>query len=178
MEPNLERELRQLDEATTRDLPADAKLDPETAELREGWSALVRLLEDADATMPAAPIALEGRRQGARRRGVLVLLAVAASLLVSLGVVWHLRARFQPAVTDIRSKEPASPTETVAVDFNAAEAASERDAEFSWDDDLDARFEEITQQIAAFYDNSHLHGSPYQVLDAELDTMREAMDEL
>ena len=81
-----------LNRATARgdDVPAD--LDPETAGLREGWLALGKLLNDAEAVIGALPEAWQiSPPRAPRRWKAIIAVALAASLLIAVGATIGLR---------------------------------------------------------------------------------------
>lgn len=83
---------RRLEQATSRQLPAGASLDSETASLREGWLALGHLLEAAEAASgPAAPLQPAPPSRPRRSWKVLGFVAAAAASLLVAGVLaWEL----------------------------------------------------------------------------------------
>ncbi len=131
------RELeRQLEQATARSGPSGAPLDPETASLREAWLALGQLLETAH---PATDLPVQPRAAPrARRRPrwlVPAAVALAASLLIGVTVVWTVRGLgpSSDASSGGMALEGASPSASIAQ--RPSRALPE--AKLAWHDTLD-----------------------------------------
>jgi hypothetical protein len=184
MQSDWEQQLRQIETATTSELSPDAQMDAETVELREGWTALVRLLEDADQNSRIPELMLPRPRNRLRR--ALTWAAVAAAILIALTVGWRLAGRSAAPGIDVvvevpeeSASEPLSPER----DGGPAEPDGGVDsnvlvADDSWDDGLDDRLDDLTQQIAGVQGNGFLLDSPFQLLDERIGELLEKMDDL
>jgi len=181
MASNWERQLQQLETATSRDIPAGMEMDVETSELREGWTALVRLLEEADRETPIPELTVS-RRPGGSRYGIgwiVVVATLAASVLIAFTVGWHFAGRSRTPITETPVEAPGEKTlEVVAVEPNESAPPAGSMGKYGWDDDLDDSFEQLTQQIASFHGSGYVTDSPYGALDDRIESLREKMDEL
>ncbi|MCL4205918.1 MAG: hypothetical protein KJ000_25825 [Pirellulaceae bacterium] len=184
MQSDWQQQLRQIETATTPELSSDAKMDAETVELREGWTALVRLLDEADQSSPIPELTLP--RPANRFRRALTLAALAAAVLVAATVAWRLVGRFDAPGTDVVVEIPGesvpqrSPTEHDGspTEPNAGVGSNVLVADDSWDDGLDERLDDLTQQIAGIQGNGLLLDSPFQSLDERIGELRDKMDDL
>jgi hypothetical protein len=142
----MERALAQITAPVTarrRDLP------PEAQQLRDAWLAFGQLLEAAQA--PAAPPVERPPvpRPSRSRRPLIVAAAVAASLLVAVGVYWACCGPGGSAVVPVApDKMAASPVQNQnkAVTSNHIVRQSTAAAgELKWDDKLDEQIRQTAQ---------------------------------
>jgi len=136
---------RRLESITSGHCPRDAPLDAESAALRGAWLALGKLLEASQGEqrrpVPPAPLPAVRRR---KKQLLAVVAALAGSLLIAVGIGWHLRRAGPPAASS-----PASPVSGgLAVNESKPSPASpnndarplpapSRKADLKWEDPLD-----------------------------------------
>ena len=146
---------QQLERATARGRCDDGELDPETAQLREAWTALDRLLT---AVEPDSQSAL-GRwsrppTSRPRRRFLLPAVALAASLVVGAAATWMWWGAGLPggdapqtARSDAGRAAPEPTVVTKAPANAVAPAASAHDPNPKWDDPLDEQLARLGQEV-------------------------------
>lgn len=145
---------RRLEAATARDETSENVSDAETSSLRQGWLALGRLLDAAEAPLsdPADRWTLPVARRPHVGRLTVVML-VAASLLVALAGAWLLRDTrpapgLAPSPDQIASQEKPKPVE--APDRPAVpppRRAALATAQLQWDDSLDEQLVSAAQAM-------------------------------
>jgi hypothetical protein len=155
----------QLEQATARCTMPEQAGDAETAELREGWTALTRLLEAADSDFDAvsvtglvAPVARSTRRLWA----TLVSLAAALLLAVTAGWAWQryhrVAAPESPQFVESRPQpQPIAPA-VVATEFG----------DLVWNDSWDEKLARIDQAIVGLDTSTTTADSAVNVLDSAL----------
>jgi hypothetical protein len=184
MQSDWQQQLRQIETATAHELSPDAPTDAETVELREGWTALARLLEDADRSSPLPELTLPSPKNRSRR--ALTLIALAAAVLIAATVGWRIVGRSAAPETDVAVNVPEeSAPEPLPPDREGGPAEPDGDVgsnvlvtDDSWEDGLDDRLDDLTQQIAGIQGNGFLLDSPFQLLDERIGELREKMDDL
>ena len=108
MNPPEKIDEQQLEWASSRQLPADAKLDDEHTLLREGWDSFCTLIgaaqaEDIPAVLPAIGTAKDGLvkdsllKDGWKSRWPRAIGVLAATLLIGLATGW---VAFRPSLVD------------------------------------------------------------------------------
>jgi hypothetical protein len=139
---------QRMEQATAPRLQAGSDLEPEIASLRSGWLALEELLVAAEPQIKppvrSVPVVPAPPR---KRRMLLRLVALAASLLVVVSVISYI-ARHKPTDVDLAKKESIAPPmkQEPAVAENRitpspspmkkATAAANK-SELAWDDTFD-----------------------------------------
>jgi len=171
-QPNDKSKLqRMLEAATSTDMPSDVMLDEETAELREGWDALGQMLQARDDQFdPNAVVVQLKRRQSKRRTRLAAMAAVAASLLVALGVGGYWIATSPDGATTVKNdrsngKKIESPNETPA------------DVNLDWDDSWDSEVALASEEIIRVQQDWHATGGPLLILQHQLDEIEQGIDE-
>ena len=140
-----------LHRATSRNLPADAELDAQTAALRDGWLALSQLLEAADAEQPEPVVTLPAAAIAVRPGKLwLAIFALAASLLLVAAGAWLVATRWNTVggggsqvATSPQPKDEVSPG-VAPVPSNAV-ANDAINGELAWDDALDDRIADASE---------------------------------
>jgi hypothetical protein len=177
MQSDWQQQLRQIETATAHELSPDAPTDAETVELREGWTALARLLEDADRSSPLPELTLPSPKNRSRR--ALTLIALAAAVLIAATVGWRIVGRSAAPETDVAVNVPEeSAPEPLPPEREDGVGSNVLVADDSWEDGLDDRLDHLTQQIAGIQGNGFLLDSPFQLLDERIGELREKMDDL
>jgi hypothetical protein len=177
MQSDWQQQLRQIETATTRELSSDVPTDAETVELREGWTALARLLEDADRSSPLPELTLPSPKNRSRR--ALTLIALAAAVLIAATVGWRIVGRSAAPETDVAVNVPEeSAPEPLPPEREGDVGSNVLVTDDSWEDGLDDRLDDLTQQIAGIQSNGFLLDSPFQLLDERIGELREKMDDL
>ena len=184
MQSDWQQQLRQIETATTREGSSDTPADAETVELREGWTALVQLLDDADRGAALPELTLPSPKSRSRR--ALTLIALAAALLIAATVGWRILGRSAAPGIDVvvevpeeSASEPSSPErDDGPAEPDGGVGSNVLVADDSWDDGLDDRLDDLTQQIAGIQGNGFLLDSPFQLLDERIGELREKMDDL
>lgn len=148
MKDEHERLHTQLERATSRNAVPESELDGETAQLRDAWNALGRLLEATSAMQePSFDQWIPPPSSSPRRRRFMpVAVALAASLLVCAGAVWMWQAdrAGQPNVASPQTVVASVSNTTQGVaSFSEAGAASE----LKWDDSFDEQLVQAQQQM-------------------------------
>ena len=135
---------RRLEQATSRGSVPGQELDTETAQLRDAWNALGRLLESAsEPQMPAFESWTMPPPARTQRRLLPWAVTLAASLLACAVGLWTWQNAGQPAV---------APQSLATVDVQGgpqAPAPSGNSAvdELKWDDSLDEQLVEAQQRV-------------------------------
>jgi len=152
---------RQLESATSREIPPNASLDQETASLREAWLAFGQLLEAAQPGSDQAMGLLRDPPARRRRRWLLAtVVGLAASLLVAAMITWSGR-RTGPAVVltgppvdvAVKRAEQSAPAEKPSSPAGSGSA-------LAWDDALDKEIIVAGQAVvSADQDWTHLAGA-------------------
>ncbi len=162
---------KSLERATAQgdDLPAD--LDAESAGLREGWLALGKLLNDAEAAAGAPPEVWRiSPPPEPRRWRIVAAVALAASLLIAVGATIGVRmlnlSGSKPADEQLlaHSKAGSDAVKPAVPQPNTPAAANNQIANASdaldWSDSLDEQLTSVAQAAASVrYDaDLNLHG--------------------
>lgn len=169
---------RELELATAARLPAGETLATETAELREGWVALMHALPSpgGDDAEFAAPLARELVRASAARCDrrnsnwmtvVAKVSAVAAAALVALGL-W-LGMRPPSSVDDASTTELA---ERIAL----APAEDPTDDADAWDDPLDAQISDMQDRLAEIAADGPRLDASLSALGQEISELADDLD--
>lgn len=145
---------QQLEQATSRDLPASLHLDDETRQLQEGWLALGRALEqsrgdfDADALVKqlqaevVSASAVERQQPPAATTWWIMLLGTALALTMMLALFRSLKTvDSQPPI----ASQPSHASDQVA--GTPDEPANAADEPLAWSDPLDTQIDEATEQV-------------------------------
>jgi hypothetical protein len=151
---------RQLESATSRDIPRNASPDQETTSLREAWLAFGQLLE---AAQPASePLKLPAVPPGRGRRWWLLatVVGLAASLLVAATITWSggragsaVVLTGPPVNVAVKRAEPSAPAKKPASPAGSGSA-------LAWDDALDKEITVAGQAVvSAAQDGTHLAGA-------------------
>jgi hypothetical protein len=191
---NDSKELQErLEQATARQCPAEDPLDPETAALRAGWSALVELLEAAQpqADPPLRQLSLPPAEH--RKRWLPVMLAVlAASVLVAAAVTWIVQGTQpgtgrMPQATQIAGNDPqprfsaakqipASPQQTPTASNNSKNN-SENSNTATWDDSLDQQITAVSQAMVSVRDDWYAQTGSASAIEYQLQQIKNDMDD-
>lgn len=155
--------LEVLNQATAPGETIDPSLDGPTAELRETWLALGRLLEasqPAEAPAVACPQSPRARRW---QPAVAVLLAVAAAIVVAVSLARSTVETKRPVEV---AKSPAAPTaapiqapSTFATTRPAASPASA--VSLAWDDALDEHISQVGRRLRGIEGDWSFYGQDY-----------------
>lgn len=156
MSDELNQLRRQLEQATSAEVPPDVSLDDQTRSLRQTWLALGQLLETAQPA-PDEPLQLRPMpRRTVRSRWRLAAVAVlAASLLVgvALALSWLGRTPSGQIATPKSSqdKKSARPEEEQRPPAVVEDQADEWD----WDDSLDEQIAMAGQEVVLVQQGWH-----------------------
>ena len=157
--------LQQLEQATSNspEFPADE----ETAQLRESWLGLVRLLEAADGGSPGFDRPVLPTSHPLPRRGMwLGAAALAATLLLALSAIWlTLRTPIDVALPPLPENDGRTPP--VAVAFRGSDTA--------WDDQLDEQLVEAGAALQLLQQDWEYDEGAFQVLDHQLRALEQEM---
>jgi hypothetical protein len=169
--------LSMLQGATAPETADHQPLDPQTAELRETWLALGRLLENSQPAEPPAievPVAPAPRRRqlaGAAMLGVLAAaILVAAALAVFFGQrrqAGELAKTIQPAPVGTVQNTGAKP---------AAAKPNTPTADLAWDDRLDEQISRVGRLVKGVEGDWSLYGRDYAAVRAGLQEIEQEID--
>jgi hypothetical protein len=189
MKNDLERTVRMLEEATAvGDVPAE-RLDAETASLREAWLAFGEMLEAAqppgvsendcraETARYFSAAAFEGatRRAGARRRHLLMVGLLAASLLVAVATAWMLSGETpQDNPTDGPKQMATADPKAAPSQKGRVKSVSTADA-LRWDDSLDEQFEQVGWQMLCVQENQAFRTDAFEHAQYRLEQLRETI---
>jgi hypothetical protein len=181
METHEKQRLQQIETATSRDPPSDEIRDEETAELREGWTTLVRLLEDADRVQAMPGLVLPEQTPATvvwhLRLGTLA--ALAAGLMIAVTASWLWRSPEQASSSRWLSVVPVPEVSRSELpDSGHALPPADSTIDDRWDDDLDDRLDDLSQQIAGFHGNGYLLDAPFHWLSEQIGELHEEIEEL
>jgi hypothetical protein len=188
MKDDLRQLEAQLEQATAPGFLLGENLPPDTASLRSGWLALGSLL---DAAQEETPLPLSELPPSPVRRSnralPLVLAALAASLLVTVTILAHLRgekplpASFsQPSGIVRNSASPNSNKAAVAI---AEQKQTEIDRPFfaneelAWNDSLDDEVESARQAFRHSQQEDFVLASASSEVQYQLETLQIEIDE-
>lgn len=189
MNEEMKKLQRQLERATARGVDGESELDPQTARLRDAWTALGRLLEAATADAPSLDRWAQRPPFRPRRWLVPATAALAASLLVAALAAWMWRAgnmpekpgTAPPAATFATVKSPARQQTAETVAQRSAQVQNPRQPEPAdapaWDDALDERLAQVGQQVVRFQQDWTSQVAARAVLQYELDQVRADLTE-
>jgi hypothetical protein len=156
---------RMLEEITAADSPAAS--DAESASLREAWLAFGRLVDAADASLPAMPAAMPdlaalARRKPRRGRWISLIAAIAALLLAAVTLGWLVPGGVVTPSPGIVGVAPAPGSSDVASAGNTPVAAGVAEpaqpkaataASSTWDDPLETQIAAVSEQIRSVEQN-------------------------
>jgi hypothetical protein len=169
---DLDKLQRMLEQATAADDPPEDEMDPQTARLREAWTAFGGLLrggptaaEESLDWLVTPPVARPKRQLATR------LAAVAAALAIGICVVWILPAVFRSDTAPARQKAAVATAARGAAGVNAPKVAKAPIAAKAiaavgkkkavvpaasatqWDDPIDSQFVEVAQDVLQVREN-------------------------
>jgi hypothetical protein len=165
-------ELHELERATSIAPVAPAELDPETAQLREGWLRLTQLLDAADEAWDSQAFAhqIELPKPALWQRPLALCGALAASLLVCALAAWLHSARTNDPTTlrntSVAQVEP--PEQPQASEVTAPANSTMSHEELAWDDTLDERLTNLHGALATVRGSSFMNDSRMSVLSTQL----------
>jgi hypothetical protein len=158
---------RRVERITSRPAAADETWEPQTAELREGWSALSQLLEAADTDFDEQTmlVQVQARRHPKGRRWIGVA-ALAASLLLAVSAlpIWSpsVQPPSRPLAPEL-ANSPSQPTSSAALSV-----APSSNSEFPWDDAWDEKLAQIDQSFVSLRSGSDLSDPSLQIASEHL----------
>lgn len=178
--------MRKMEQATARAGAPQSELDAETAQLRDAWTALGRLLETA-APLQGPPFGRWSRRPPSRRRYWLLTVAVAlaASLLVGAVATWMWRAAGssgrsgttpQTAQSDVKVALPQKVVKTPVrrpIQAPSQQQAAPSESEPKWDDSLDEQLAQVGRQVISVQQDWTSHAVARAVIQYELEQVQE-----
>ncbi len=163
-----------LQTATAGTLPADAVLDDETAELREGWLALGEALDGCPEEVDTDRILAFAHPIRRRRTGWLVLVAAGALAASLTGAV----ALFRPEPTR-PAAAPAEPAPLrVAAHPQPSKPVAQPDeassgADFEWDDSLDTEIALVREMVVETRQSWAFDRTNYTVLQQRIQELEQ-----
>jgi hypothetical protein len=181
---------------TAAQLPPNAGLDRESAELRATWLAFGKLLEAARAGVepppPTLPSPLAGRRW---QRPLVAITALVATVLLAVTVATHLRWGAGPAAprssAEMAVKSANVPPRSAvgsgngqmglsrpsAVSKAKPEAAASRATHLEWSDPLDEQFDRMGRTVVKVRDDSLASAAGPGLIQYQLENIRKGIDE-
>lgn len=177
MNEHTERWQRQLELATSRPATDGETLDAETAELREGWSSLSRLLEAADTDVAEKTLLVH--TQMARRQRLqhwLGIVALAAALLLAVSGAWlGLRSGQRPSRPSSSDMAGSSSQPTPSAAPTTLPRSISPNDEIRWDDAWDEKLAQVDQSLASLHHGLDLGDTSFQIVDQQLQQLSQEM---
>ncbi len=171
---------RQMEHATTRDVKPETRLDAETSSLQDAWLGFSQLLESSgveidEAKLVAHAVADQSNDEVQRsthwgRWMLAVVGALAASVVIGVGVVWLLAPTFDVAAPQTPS---SSDVDNKTDDDTVPQSDDElprTNSMMAWDNDIDSDIVYFQQRLVSLRET--------QAGDRRLDTLYEKIDRL
>jgi hypothetical protein len=139
----------EMERITSSDPLSSSETDPETILLHDSWTRFTQLLDATDEELNAEPFEFSVQRPPSLlvNRKLLVVLAIAASLLLCLSLFWRHRET-SPESRTVALTQPY-PIELPQNRSNADSIVNANvDEELAWDDAFDQRLQNLSGALA------------------------------